>query len=140
MAVYQQDMSQIAAPTDRVDEGWYRVRISRVEETTSKESGQPVVKLLHKIQSEGKMLGRTVPDTASLQSQALFKLKAYYEAIGYKPGPEGHDPQRLLDGECYVYVSHGMYQGNPTIDIPPYSIRSVLAGPGTGTPSSKKES
>jgi hypothetical protein len=135
----QDDMSKVPNPTDAVDEGWYHVRINSAEVTTSDSSGQPCVKLLMKIQTDGPMLGRTVPDTASLQSHALFKLKGYYTAVGYKPGPEGHDPEKLIDGECYVYVQHSSYNGQPTINIPPYSIRSLNEGPGKGTPKARKE-
>jgi len=134
MTMQTHDMSQIPNPTDAVDEGWYHVRINEVKETVSDSTGNPCVKLLMKIQSEGPMMGRTVPDTASLQPHALFKLKGYYSAIGYKPGPEGHDPERLLDGEVWLYVQHDSYQGQPTIKIPPYSIRSLQDGPGRGTP------
>lgn len=134
MAVHTEDMSQVAAPTDRVDEGWYHVRISSVKEDVSQTAGEPIVKLLLKVQNEGPMLGRTIPDNCSLQPQALFKLKGYYKAINYNPGPEGHDPEKLLDGECYVYVQHDTYQGNPTLKVPPYSIRSLNEGPGKNTP------
>jgi len=129
MPMLNDDMSSVANPTDAVDEGVYHVRITKAEVTTSKSNNQPCVKLLMKIQNEGPMLGRTVPDTASLQSHALFKLKAYYSAIGYKPGPEGHDPEKLIDGECYVLVQHATYEGNPTINIPPWSIKSLNDGP-----------
>lgn len=139
MTVIPQDMSQVAAPSDRVDEGWYHVRISKAEQTTSESSGEPVVKLLLKIQNDGPMLGRVVPDSVSLQAHALFKLKGYYKAVGYNPGQEGHDPERLLDCECWVYVQHASYQGNPTINIPPFSIRSMQEGAGKGTPKPKKE-
>jgi hypothetical protein len=139
MAIHTDNMSNVAAPSEAVDEGWYHVRISKVEETLSESSKQPVVKLQLKIQTEGNMFGRTVPDNASLQSHALFKLKGYYKAVGYNPGPEGHDPEKLLDGECYVYVQHATYQGKPTINIPPYSIRSLNEGAGRGTPTAKAE-
>jgi hypothetical protein len=139
MSMLQDDMSKVAAPSEAVDEGWYHVRISKVEIGMSQTANQPVVKLMLKIQSDGAMLGRSVPDNASLQSHALFKLKGYYKAVGYNPGPEGHDPEKLLDGECYVYVAHGSYQGNPTINIPPYSIRSLNEGPGKGVPKTKAE-
>src|SRR5215475_8471457 len=112
MTMLQDDMSHVPNPTDAVPEGSYRVRITKVDVTVSDTSQQPCVKLLMKVQDEGESLGRTVPDTASLQKHALFKLKAYYNAIGYRPGPEGHDPEKLLDGECYVTVTHGSYNGN----------------------------
>ena len=139
MPMLSDDMSKVAAPSDRVAEGWYHVRISKVELTTSQSSSERVVKVLHKIQNDGPMVGRTIPDTISLQSHALFKLKGYYKAVGYNPGPEGHDPERLLDCECYVYAQHGMYNGNPTINIPPYSIRSLQEGAGKNVPSPKRE-
>jgi hypothetical protein len=139
MPLLTDDMSHVPAPSDRVDEGWYHVRISKAEVTVSATSNEPVVKLQLKIQGDGPMLGRIVPDNASLQSHALFKLKGYYKAVGYNPGAEGHDPEKLLDCECYVYVQHGTYQGNPTINIPPFSIRSLQEGPGKGTPKPKKE-
>jgi uncharacterized protein DUF669 len=129
MPLLQDDMSQVPSPTEAVEEGSYHVRITQAEVTTSKENNMPCVKLLMKVQDEGKMLGRTIPDTASLQSHALFKLKGYYNAVGYKPGPEGHDPSKLVDGECYVNVEHATYQGKPTINIPPWSIRSLQEGP-----------
>jgi hypothetical protein len=134
MPLLKDDMSQVPNPTEAVDEGWYHVRISEARVTTSDSTNQPVVKLNMRIQTEGPMFGRTVPDTASLQAHALFKLKGYYTAVGYKPGPEGHDPEKLVDGECYVYVQHDSYQGNPTIKIPPYSIRSLNDGPGKSIP------
>lgn len=135
----EHNMAEVPAPSDRVDEGWYHVRVSSVTEDVSKSSGEPMVKLLLKIQDQGAMLGRVVPDNCSLQPHALFKLKGYYKAVGYNPGPEGHDPEKLLDCECYVYVQHDTYEGNATIKIPPFSIRSLQEGPGRGTPK-KKES
>lgn len=137
MPLLQDDMSKVAAPADRVDEGWYHVRISKVEVTTSKSSNEPIVQLQLKIQNEGSMMGRVIPDNASLQPHALFKLKGYYKAVGYNPGPEGHDPEKLLDCECYVFAQHDTYQGNPTIKVPPYSIRSLQEGPGRNAPASK---
>jgi len=129
MPMLTDDMSTVPNPTDAVDEGSYHVRVSKVEVGTSESSGNPVVKLQMKIQSEGPMFGRIVPDTASLQSHALFKLKGYYSAVGYKPGAEGHDPEKLLDGELYINVEHATYQGKPTLNIPPWSIRSLQEGP-----------
>lgn len=138
MPVLNDDMSQVAAPSELVDEGWYHVRIARVEIGVS-EKNFPVVKLQLKIQSEGKMLGRVILDNASLQSHALFKLKGYYKAVGYNPGREGHDPEKLLDCECFVYAQHGSYNGVANINVPPYSIRSMNEGAGKGTPKQKAE-
>lgn len=137
MAVRTDDMSKVS-DSDLMKEGWYRVRISQVKEfddngaqlTAKTGDHGPIVELTLKVQNEGEFFGRTFRDKPSLQPQALFKLKAYYKAVGYAPGPEGHDPQRLLDGELWVFVSPGQYQGQPVLNIPPYSIRSVQDGPG----------
>jgi len=125
------------ADSELMKEGWYRVRIANVKEVddsgnqlVSKSSGEPIIELTLKVQNEGEFFGRSFKDKPSMQSHALFKLKAYYKAIGYHPGSEGHDPAKLLDGECWLFVSPGQYQGNPVLNIPPYSIRSLQEGPG----------
>lgn len=134
--VYQDDMSQVP-DSELMEEGWYQVRISAVKtqddsgnQLVSKSNGNPIVQLTLKVQSEGPMLGRQFSDKPSLQSHALFKLKAYYKAIGYTPGAGGHNPHRLLDGECWVFVTQGEYEGRPTLNIPPWSVRSIQEGPG----------
>lgn len=129
MALHQEDMSVVPDPGEVVPEGWYHVRISKVEEGES-ESKNPVVKLQLKIQNEGPAIGRVIPVTCSLQSHALFALKAYYNAVGYKPAPgQGHDPDNLLDGELWVGVQHKIYDGATRTDIPTYNIKSLTEGP-----------
>lgn len=129
------DMSQIPDQGELVPEGNYLVRISEVKETnddgtplTSK-SGNPKVDFVCKIQDEGPAMGRPLYITASLQAHALFTLKAIYSAVGYNPGPEGHDPSQVLDGEMYVNVKHKTYEGKPSMDIQASGIRSVSKGP-----------
>lgn len=132
MAQHMEDMSQVPDPGEVVPEGWYHVRIAKVEEATSDNSGSPMVKLNLKIQTEGPAMGRVIADNCSLQPHALFKLKGYYNAVGYKPAPgQGHDPDHLLDGECFVYVAHKVYEGQTRTDIAPYMIKSLQEGPKT---------
>lgn len=138
MALHTEDMSKVPAPDDLVPEGWYHVRVKSVKEELSKSNGEPTVYLQLAIQDESQ-LGRQILDSCSLQSHALFKLKGYYKAVGYVPGPEGHDPDMLLDRECYVYAQHQVYQGNNRVNIPPYSIRSVQDGPGKSVPKKKEQ-
>src|SRR5216684_967041 len=109
MALLQDDMSQVPNPTDAVEQGSYHVRISKVEVGVSDSTQNPVVKLQMKIQDQGPMFGRIVPDTASLQSHPLFKLRAYYTEVVYKPGREVHDLEKLRDGELYINVEHSTY-------------------------------
>lgn len=135
------DMSQVADQGEVQDEGAYLVRVSQVQETDDagealkgSTGGEKVVFVL-KIQDEGKWLGSVVKIHASLQSHALFNLKAIYSACGYKPGAEGHDPQSVLDGEFYIYIKHKNYTDPNTnetrvvTDIPTWGIKSLSAGP-----------
>src|SRR4051812_15400255 len=96
------DMTKVSVGGDVPPEGSYRVRVSKVDDTQLSKKNEPKVELQLKIQDEGESFGRVIFDNASLQPQALFKLKAYYNAVGYNPGPEGHDPMTLLDKEMYV--------------------------------------
>lgn len=129
MALHTEDMSQIADQQEVAPEGWYHVRVSKVEEVDSK-AGNPMINLQLKVQTEGPFFGRMLFDNPSLLPNALFKLKAYYKAAGYTPGPEGHDPEKLLDREFYVGIVHKMYEGAVRSDIKPFNIRSLQDGPG----------
>lgn len=131
MSQHMEDMNQVPDPGAVIPEGWYHVRIAKVEEATSENSGNPVVKLNLKIQNEGSEMGRVIADNASLQAHALFKLKAYYNAVGYKPAPgQGHDPDNLVDGELWVGVQHKIYEGVTRTDIASHMIKSLTEGPG----------
>ena len=129
MTIHTDNMSTVAAWGEALEPRWYRVRVSKVSEETS-DTGNPTVKLQLKVQDEGPNLGRVIVDFPSLQPHALAKLKAYYDAVGYKPGPEGHDPERLLDGELYVKTDTEVYQGTTRNKVAPYNIRSIQQGPG----------
>ena len=124
-----QNMATVPAWGEAPPEKWYRVRISKVEEGES-ETKNPIVNLVMKIQDEGPQFGQPLFDIPSLQSHALAKLKAYYTAVGYQPGPEGHDPVNLLDKELWVMVTHEVYQGQTRAKIAPWNIRSLQQGPG----------
>jgi hypothetical protein len=128
MPIYNHDMGKVESWGDVAPEGWYRVRIEKGEERLSKESGQPTWAIFMKVQNEPHV-GRVLFDQPSLQPHALAKLKAYYTAVGYTPGPEGHDPERLNGGELFVKIEHEMYQGEKRGKIAPYNIRSLQEGP-----------
>jgi hypothetical protein len=133
------DMSQIPDEGELPDAGSYLFRISEVRETDQNgeqllsEKGEPKIIVLCKIQDEGKFLGYTVQIHSSLQPHALRGLKALYKAVGYTPGPEGHDPQNLVDGEFYGTGTQGEYAGKngpvKTFNIAPWNIKSVNEGP-----------
>jgi hypothetical protein len=129
MPQFTQDMSKVAAWGDVVPEGWYHVRIEKGElKDSANTPGEQVWWLTLKVQNEPHV-GRIMTDFCSLQPQALAKLKAYYKSIGYDPGPEGHDPDKLNGSECYVLIQHDLYQGQTRSKIVPWGIRSMTEGP-----------
>ena len=133
MALHTDNMAEVPDQGELVDEGNYHVRVSKVEEKES-DAGKPMVVFELKIQDEGKHMGRPVYLTASLQSHALFTLKKVYTAVGYQPGPEGHDPEKVLDGEFYVTIKHKEFenkqgQKQKGHDMPLWGIRSLSQGP-----------
>ena len=135
MTIQQGDMSKVAKWGDVPPEGWYRVRVEKVVDQDkgggpllSKESSEPICMLYLRAQNEPHV-GRLIMDIPSLQPHALAKLKAYYEAVNYIPGPEGHDPEKLVGGELFVKVDKDIYQGEPRAKIAPYNIKSLNEGP-----------
>lgn len=129
------NMADVPEQGELVPVGDYLVRVSSVKEDISRTSKMPIVNFEMKIQDEGPNLGRPLYITASLQSHALFMLKAIYTAAGYKPGPEGHDPEQVLDSSFYVHVEHKdgekgtEYEGQKFHDIKPQFVRSLDKGP-----------
>jgi hypothetical protein len=124
--MYEADMSTVAAPDELVPEGTYHVRVAKVEEQESKNSGKPMIVFTFKVQDEGPAFGRQISAFASLQSNALFTLKGIYKACGYNPGPEGHDPVNCLDSELYVKVIHEMREGSLQLKLPPYGFKPLV--------------
>lgn len=128
MPNYQHDMTKVEKWGDVPAEGWYRVRVDKGEERISEASKEPMWCLWLKSQQEPSV-GRVIFDMCSLQPHALAKLKAYYEAVGYTPGPEGHDPERLTGQELFVKVDHETYEGTKRAKVAPYNIKSLQEGP-----------
>lgn len=126
----EHNMEDVAAPGEIVPAGNYHVRVSKVEEKDSTTSGQPIAIFQCKIQDDGPQFGRMLFIIASLQPHALFSLKAVYNAAGYKPGAEGHDPEQVLDSEFYVKVEieKDPKSGEDRNKIPPNGIRSLSKG------------
>lgn len=135
MAFHPENMQEVAEFGQRPDEGPFRVRVSQVEEKNSTNSGEPIVEITMKIQDEGKFFGQELKSWPSLQPAYLSNLKRFYRAIGYEPGPEGHDTDKLLDGEFFVYVKHKDYvdkkdgQKKQGSDLPNWGIRTLAEGP-----------
>lgn len=130
------DMSQKRAAGELIPEGWYHVRVREVKEEQD-DKGETRVQLQLTIQGPESMIGEMIFDQPSLQhNMGLTKLKTYYKAAGYNPGPEGHDPEKLTGTEFWVAVEHtegkaGTKNAGQTFaNVPSWSIRSVNEGPG----------
>lgn len=128
MALHTEDMNKVQdwgenPPPDV----WYHVRVAKVEEKNSENSGQPAVYIQLKIKDEP-LIGRVILDNCSLQAHALAKLKAYYSACDYHPGPEGHDPEQLLDRECFVRPNGKIMNGESRLEVKPHNIKPLSSG------------
>lgn len=129
MAIHQTDMSQIPAADDLIPEGSYRFRIASAEEKDS-EAGKPMVVYQLKVQDEGPAFGRNAMVFASLAPTALMTIKSMYKACGYNPGPEGHDPENIIDMELYGTITHELGKDAVTrAVIKPYTFKSLTDGP-----------
>ena len=128
MTMIAQDMTKVPAAGDNVPEGWYAVRVKHVEHIPAEKNR---VNLQLAIQDEG-FTGRVIFDNPQSDvPMGASKVKAYYAAVGYVPGPEGHDPEKLLDGEFYVYVVHNTNGDKTYANVAPWSIRSMQQGKGS---------
>ncbi len=127
--LFTHDMTTIQALDGKnVPEGWYHIRVEKGYVKDSTETpGNQVWWLILKCQQEP-FIGRAITDKCSLAPTGLGKLKCYYEKCGYKPGPEGHDPEILNGMEFYVKAEEVMYQGEKRLDIKPWNIRSLEEG------------
>lgn len=133
MTFIAQDMTKVPAAGDLVPEGWYHVRVKVVQ--VLPEEGNRVN--LQLASQEEDTTGRIIFDNPQLDNQmGASKVKAYYAAVGYTPGPEGHDPEKLLDGELFVYVVHNTDGDKKYANVAVWSIRSIQQGKGS-TPKKK---
>lgn len=138
MAIHtEHNMDTIRKPGDLIPEGWYHVRVKSVKEEPSEDGSEVRVQMQMAIQSPESMIGETIFDQPSLNHKlGLSKLKAYYAAVGYAPGEEGHDPEKLISTEFWVAVEHNAGKvgsknaGQTFANVPAWSVRSLQDGPG----------
>lgn len=128
MALHQTDMTQVPAADDLVPEGPYEFRISKVNENEGQGSagGEQIVFVLN-IQTEGPAFGRAVALNCDMDDpRGRSNCKTVYKACGYQPGPEGHDPERVLDGELKGTVKHNRGKdGNIYANLIPWSLKPI---------------
>lgn len=133
MPLLQQDMSKVSGFGDAVPEGWYHVRVKSVEvgeNENTKAADKRAVNLQLAVQEPEEHVGRVIFDNPGLDPQYIGKLKNYYKAANYNPGPEGHDPEKLLDCEFWVRVKHNQSGDQTYANVVPSGIRSLQQGPG----------
>jgi hypothetical protein len=126
MAIRNDNMADVQKWGEPIPKGSYKFRIEKATEQQSS-TGNDIVRLHLKCQEEP-YVGRVVVDDVSLQKHALAKLKAYYDAVDYTPGPEGHDPETLAGKELYVYVDQDVYEGVTRNKVPPFGPRHIMKG------------
>lgn len=128
MPMLQHDMTKVEKWGESLPEGWYHFRLTKIEgPVKSKSSGEDQLIFTFKCQEEP-FVGRNQMDFVSLQPHALAKLKSYYSAAGYNPGPEGHDPDNILEAEYYLLLVEDTYEGQKRSKIPPWGIRAIEEG------------
>lgn len=124
MATRNTNMNQVAGYGDILAEGCYHFRINKVED-----DGANLVHI-HSVCQTEPFVGRNVRDRIEMDNSiGLSKLKSYYKACGYEPGPEGHDPENINGGEFFAVVVHNPHKGNTYANIAPWSIKSLQEGP-----------
>ena len=124
----QDDMSQVPSADDAVPEGQYHLRVKSVKITPGAgTNGANSVFAVFAVQTEGPAFGRTVTNNYDLGDQrGLSNLKTAYKAVGYNPGPEGHNPMRLIDGELRATVKHNIKDGVTYANLVPWSVKPLI--------------
>jgi hypothetical protein len=102
-------------------EAEYTARIEDAEQTLSKASNQPMIKVSYKIVGT-EHDGFPLFDNFSLTPQALWKLQDFLTILtGERPeGPISLDLQDWMGREVNVIIGHEDYNGKPTAKIQTY--------------------
>lgn len=130
MPVMPEDMSQVAASDELVTEGVKHLRVSKCNIDEGQGTGGATrINYVLVIQTEGPDFGRTIFFNIDMGDQrGRSNLKTLYKVCGYQPGSEGHDPERIIDGEFYGTVKHNKGKdGNTYANVMPWSLKSLTA-------------
>ena len=90
-----------------LEDGIYPVRVESVEQTKSKSSGNPMLKVTFNVIDSNRKLF----DNFSFQDSALFKLRDFLVATNITFDENGFDDQELIGREVRVQVQNEMYEG-----------------------------
>ena len=113
------DMTGVESYT-RCPEGEWLAKLSSIEEGTVQGSGDDCLKARFEV-IKGSAAGCAVFETFSLTEKALWKLKAFLEAIGMKAnGKLSLDLDKLEGKVCIIDVIHDEYNGPKRAKIASY--------------------
>ena len=96
-------LKDIKSGFDPIPEGSYLVRVVTIQHIPTSKSGNPYLKFEFEV-SEGDHTGRKLWANASLQSQALWKLRQILEAFGASFDDAGFDTDDLVGLEAIAVV------------------------------------
>lgn len=131
MPVLPDDMSQVSDSSTLVTEGVKQFRVSKVNlDEGQGTNGALRINYSMTVQTEGPDFGRVIFFNIDMGDQrGRSNLKTLYKVCGYNPGAEGHDPERILDGEFYGTVKHnkgtGKNEGQTYANIMPWSVKPL---------------
>jgi hypothetical protein len=127
MAMHPDNMQEVK---DDVPVGsWLHVRVKAVTEGQSQTSGREQATVVFAIQEEP-YVGKTLVTWPSLEPGNLSYLKKLYAACGYNPGPEGHDPEKIINCELFVkpVEQKKKVEGVPPYQIPEWNLAPIADG------------
>lgn len=108
------DFTDVKSGFEPIPEGKYDATVFEVEQKVGNNSGKPYLNWQLKIQG-GEFDGRRVFYMTSLSPNALWKLKANLNALGYsKEELEGDfdlDTTDVVGKSCTVVITHEEYNG-----------------------------
>jgi len=122
-----EDMSEVRAADEAFPEGQFAFRISNCEVHPGEgTNGANRIVYTCKSQTEGESFGRSVFLGIDMgDPRGRSNLKSVYKACGYNPGPGGHNPSKVIDGEIKATVKHKISEGVTYANILPWTIKPI---------------
>lgn len=111
MASLNLDFSSVTS-RDPLPEGVYDVTISKVEQTISKSSGNPMLKVEFDVQ-DPEYTGRKLWSNYVLTEAAMWKVKELFDSLGLDTSSMvDMDTDELIGLSCKAKVAQREYEGN----------------------------
>lgn len=111
MAMMNLDFSSVPS-REPIPEGVYEVQIAKVEETKSKTSGNPMLKVEFTV-LEDPYNGRKVWANYGMTAEAMWKIQELFKSIGMPTdGTVEIDSSELIGLTCRAKIAQREYQGD----------------------------